>query len=110
MAGPAIVEGIGSAALLQAMDENLWAFWRDYGRRPGAELHKETDLRWFASGVPLAVFNGVPHVRLAEDGVEPALARIQTSVSRRGAACRPCGGSARTAGQPTSRHAWSGMG
>ena len=84
MAGPVIVEGIGSAALLQAMDENLWAFWRDYGRGPGAELHEGTDLRWFASGVPLAVFNGVPHVRLAEDGVGPALARIQASVSRRG--------------------------
>ena len=37
MVGPVIVEGIGSAALLQAMDENLWAFWRDYGRGPGAE-------------------------------------------------------------------------
>ena len=36
------------------------------------------------SGVPLAVFNGVPHVRLAEDDVEPALARVQASASRRG--------------------------
>jgi GNAT superfamily N-acetyltransferase len=65
------------------MDENLWAFWRDYGRGPGAELHEGTDLRWFVSGVPLAVFNGVPHVQLAEDDVEPALARIQASASQR---------------------------
>jgi hypothetical protein len=40
MAVPATIEGIGSTALLQAMDENLWAFWRDYGRAPGAELHE----------------------------------------------------------------------
>jgi len=83
MAVPATIEGIGSTALLQAMDENLWAFWRDYGRAPGAELHEEDDLRWFASGIPLAVFNGVPHVQLAEDGVEPALARLQASADRR---------------------------
>jgi hypothetical protein len=84
MAVPAIVEGFSSADLLQAMDENLWAFWRDYGRGPGAELHEGADLRWFASGIPLAMFNGVPHIRLTEDGVEPALARVQASASRRG--------------------------
>ena len=84
MAVPARITDIGSAALLQALDENLWAFWRDYGSGPGAELHEETDLRWFASGIPLAVFNGVPHVQLAEDCVDLALTRLQASANRRG--------------------------
>jgi GNAT superfamily N-acetyltransferase len=79
----ALVESIGSGTFLQAMDENLWAFWCDYGRGPGAELHEGPDLRWFASGVPLAVFNAVPQVQLLEDAVEPALARIQVVADRR---------------------------
>jgi hypothetical protein len=78
------IEGIGSDVLLSAMDENLWAFWRDYGRTPGAELHEAPDLRWFASGVPLAVFNGIPYARLSDEAVEPALARIQAAADRRG--------------------------
>jgi hypothetical protein len=85
MAVPAGIEGIGPAALLRAVDENLWAFWRDYGRGPGADLHEQDDLRWFASGIPLAVFNGVPYVRLADGNVEAALARIQASADRHGA-------------------------
>ena len=77
-------EDIASDVLLPAMDENLWAFWRDYGRAPGAELHEGPDLRWFASGIPLAVFNGVPHARLPAEAVEPTLARIQAVADRRG--------------------------
>jgi hypothetical protein len=84
MAIPTAEEMIASDALLPALDENLWAFWRDYGRAPGAELHDGPDLRWFASGVPLAVFNGVPQARLPEEAVEPALARIQAVADRRG--------------------------
>ncbi len=84
MAIPTAEAMIASDALLPAMDGNLWAFWRDYGRAPGAELHDGPDLRWFASGVPLAVFNGVLHVRLPEEAVEPALARIQAVADRRG--------------------------
>ena len=57
------------------MDENLWAFWRDYGRVSGAELHEGVDFRWFTSGVPLAVFNGIPYIRLLEEAAAPALAR-----------------------------------
>jgi hypothetical protein len=48
MAVPAVVESVGSSALLEALDENLWAFWRDYGGAPGAERHEGADLRWFA--------------------------------------------------------------
>jgi hypothetical protein len=87
MATRAIVEATGSDALLAAMDENLWAFWRDYGRAPGAESHEEAGLRWFASGVPLAVFNGIPSVRLAEADLGPALARIQAVADGRGVPC-----------------------
>src|SRR4051812_39792010 len=84
MAPGIVAEGVDHDILLRAMDENLWAFWRDYGRAPGAELHEDPDLRWFASGVPLAVFNGVPYARLAEDRVGPALVRAQAVANRRG--------------------------
>jgi GNAT superfamily N-acetyltransferase len=84
MSAPAVLEGISPSALLSAMDENLWTFWRDYGRVPHAELHEEPDLRWFASGVPLAVFNGVPHARMAEDHVGTALLGTQAVADRRG--------------------------
>jgi len=84
MVTDAIAEGTAPDILLPAMDENLWRFWRDYGRVSGAELHEAPDLRWFASGIPLSVFNGVPYARLSENGVRPALALIQAIVDRRG--------------------------
>lgn len=84
MSASTVVEGISPDALLGAMDENLWAFWRDYGRVPGSELHEEPDFRWFASGVPLAVFNGVPRTRMDEDCVDAALLRMQAVADRRG--------------------------
>ena len=84
--GPDILaEDTERAVLLSAMDENLWAFWRDYGQVSGGELHESADLRWFASGIQLAVFNGVPYAKLADDNIQPALELIQASVNRRGA-------------------------
>jgi hypothetical protein len=78
-----IADSAGSDDLLAAMDDNLWSFWRAYGCVSGAELHETSDLRWFATGIRLAVFNGVPYVRLSEDGVEAAITLIQKSVDRR---------------------------
>jgi GNAT superfamily N-acetyltransferase len=75
---------VDRGTLLHALEENLWAFWRDYGYGPDAELHEGADLRWFASGIPLAVFNGIQQVRLDENSVKPTIGRMQASVDRRG--------------------------
>jgi hypothetical protein len=83
MAIRANAEEIETDDLLVAMDDNLWSFWRDYGRVSGAELHETADLRWFATGIPLAVFNGVPYSRLSEADVDAALVLTQASVDRR---------------------------
>jgi GNAT superfamily N-acetyltransferase len=78
-----VAEGIGPD-LLHHLEENLWAFWRDYGRTPGAELYEGPYLRWSASGVPLAVFNGVHNAQLPEAAVDSAVSLVQSVANRRG--------------------------
>ena len=52
-------------------------FWRCFGRLPGAVMHDEPDLLWFATGVPDGSLNGVIHSQFA-DG--EAASRIDETV------------------------------
>src|ERR1051325_1008525 len=42
---------------------------------PGAEWHDEPDLLWYASGLPMPLFNGVFHTRCTIGDVQPLIDR-----------------------------------
>lgn len=52
-------------------------FWKCFGRLPGAEMHDEPDLLWFATGVPDGSLNGVIHSQFSD---EEADSRIDETV------------------------------
>ena len=55
------------AELVAAIEANMAEFWKCFGRLPGAELHDEPDLLWFATGVPDGSLNGVIHSQFTDD-------------------------------------------
>src|SRR4051812_38149301 len=108
MAPGIVAEGVDHDILLRAMDENLWAFWRDYGRAPGAELHEDPTFAgsprespWLSSTASRTP--GWP--RTVSDPHWCAPRPSPTDV-----ACLLCGGSARALGRLTSRRASSNTG
>lgn len=64
-----IVPDVSDPAIVKMIEANIAAFYMRLGRSPGAELHIEPDLTWFATGIPSAGFNGVLQTRLARDAV-----------------------------------------
>ncbi len=65
------------ADLVGAIEANMAEFWKCFGRLPGAELHDEPDLMWFATGVPDGSLNGVIHSQFSD---EDADRRIEETV------------------------------
>ena len=71
------LQEISPAELVAAIEANMAEFWRCFGRLPGAVMHDEPDLLWFATGVPDGSLNGVIHSQFA-DG--EAASRIDETV------------------------------
>jgi ribosomal protein S18 acetylase RimI-like enzyme len=65
-----ILHDFTDAALRQALEANLWAYWKLFGHAPQAEVHDTPELGWVATHVPFPPFNGVVRTRLAPDQVE----------------------------------------
>ena len=66
------------AELIGAIEANMAEFWKCFGRLPGAQLHDEPDLLWFATGVPDGSLNGVIRSQFAD---EEADSRIEETVA-----------------------------
>ena len=71
------VQDLSTAEVVGAIEANMAEFWKCFGRLPGAELHDEPDLLWFATGVPDGSLNGVIHSQFAD---EEADSRIDETV------------------------------
>ena len=61
------LQEISPAELVAAIEANMAEFWRCFGRLPGAVMHDEPDLVWFATGVPDGSLNGVVHSQFTDD-------------------------------------------
>src|SRR5690349_5898594 len=61
------------------------AFRSVYGRASGCILHATSDLIWFDTGVPIALYNGVLFARLSPHEVKATVDRLQTKILQHGA-------------------------
>ena len=71
------LQEISPAEVIAAIEANMAEFWKCFGRLPGAEMHDEPDLLWFATGVPDGSLNGVILSQFAD---EDAVSRIDETV------------------------------
>src|SRR5262245_20547619 len=70
--------------MVQAVEANLFAFFRHLSAWPRVELHDEPDCCWTISDLPFPLFNSVMRARLPGD-------RIDALIDARLAACRARG-------------------
>ena len=68
-----ITTAIASRRLSSALESNMLALWKGYGRATGCELTEGEGLVRVLTGVPSPLFNGVFRARLAPDGIEQAI-------------------------------------
>ena len=68
-----IVNSISSSELLPALEVNMTAFYKPYGRGFGGELRESPELVQFISGFPVPLFNGMMDARLAAERVDEAI-------------------------------------
>lgn len=61
--------------LKHELEENLCEMWAVFGRGPGCSLHKEDNLIWFETPIPLIPYNGVLRFNV-QDKVDQTIGRI----------------------------------
>jgi len=66
------------------LDENVGAFYARYGRAPGAELHDEPGLTWYATGIHDSFFNGVARASLSPESAADRIGAVATVFRARG--------------------------
>lgn len=69
----AMVSNLSSNELLPALEDNMIAFWKPYGRGPGGELQESVELVRFISGSPEPLFNGIMGAHLAAERADEAI-------------------------------------
>jgi hypothetical protein len=83
-----LVPDASDPVVIAAIEANIAAFYIHLGRAPGAEVHVENDLTWFATGIPSAGFNGVMQTRLAPGAstaeVDARIGEMIATFTRRG--------------------------
>jgi GNAT superfamily N-acetyltransferase len=60
-----ILEDTSPQAMARAVEASVVAFYAYFGRMPGAQLHDDADLTWYATGIPAPHFNAVLRTQLA---------------------------------------------
>jgi GNAT superfamily N-acetyltransferase len=83
-----LVPDASDPVVIAAIEANIAAFYIHLGGAPGAEVHVENDLTWFATGIPSAGFNGVMQTRLAPGAstaeVDACIGEMIATFTRRG--------------------------
>ncbi len=57
-------------ALIHAIEANNEAFYAQFASLPHAEFHQSAELTWFATGSPIALFNGVTRTHISAPEVD----------------------------------------
>ncbi len=80
-----LVEDSVSDDLLAASDANMAAFWSAYGHGNGCSWHATSEVVWFYTGIPDALFNGVVAAKLKPEGVKATVDSLQAKIEAQGA-------------------------
>ncbi len=78
-----ILQDLSSARVAQALDANKIAFGTLLSTLPRAALHTEPGLRWFETGVPDELFNGVVQTQLEQEALPAAIERVLAHFQQR---------------------------
>jgi hypothetical protein len=69
------IDTIARSILVHELEENLWEMWSVFGRGPGCSLHKQDNLIWFETPIPIIPYNGVLRFDV-QDNVDQTIGRI----------------------------------
>lgn len=69
----AVVQDLAPASVIPAIEANLQASWRLFGRLPGAEVYDTPELLWISTNIAFPPFNGVLRTRLRPDVVDTTI-------------------------------------
>ena len=78
-----ILQDLSPARVAQALDANKIAFGTLLSTLPRAALHTEPGLRWFETGVPDELFNGVVQTQLEQEALPAAIERVLAHFQQR---------------------------
>jgi GNAT superfamily N-acetyltransferase len=70
------IENLTSPGLIEALEANMAAFWKQYGDAANPQLSQRTDLVRVMTGIPDPLFNGVFSAHLSSATVEAAIEEI----------------------------------
>src|SRR5258708_20922497 len=78
-----ILQELSPARVAEALDANKIAFGSILSTLPRAALHTEPGLRWFETGVPDELFNGVVQTQLEQEALPAAIERVLAHFQQR---------------------------
>jgi hypothetical protein len=73
---PEILQDVSPLTLTWATDQNFIEFHKQMACLPGAEVHDEADLMWFATPIKMGGFNGVVRASLKPEDVGQKVAEV----------------------------------
>jgi len=80
-----ILPDLSPSSLVEAIEGNMCAFRTLLGRLPGAALHDEPDLLWFANRIPDLALNAVLRARFPSHEVDARIDQVLSAFRSRGA-------------------------
>src|SRR5260370_17494155 len=78
-----ILQDLSPARVAEAIDATKIAFGPLLSTLPRAALHTEPGLRWFETGVPDELFNGVVQTQLEQEALPAAIERVLAHFQQR---------------------------
>jgi GNAT superfamily N-acetyltransferase len=69
-----VLQDLSTPNLVTALETNMFALFRDYGRAPHRELYCGSELIRFTTGVPFPFFNGVLGAQIQPDRIDATIA------------------------------------
>ncbi len=73
-----ILEDLSHAALVSAIENNLFAFSSLFGRWDRSETREDSEIFWSVTDIPSPLFNSVLHARLEPDRIDPTIEEIKS--------------------------------